>query len=115
MKIVKCKFFPSWIKAINLFGFIFVQKSTELKQEDMNHERIHSAQGKELLWIFFYLFYSLEWIYNLIKVVLTHDYTKLGDISHHAYRKISFEKEAYIRMYDMSYVETRKHYAEWRD
>ena len=38
--------------AINLFGMIITYE--KLSKEELNHERIHSAQQKELLYIPFY-------------------------------------------------------------
>lgn len=49
--------------AINLFGFVLSRY--ELNATETNHEYIHSLQQRELLWIFFYLFYSLEWLAKL--------------------------------------------------
>ena len=43
--------------AINLFGMIITYE--KLSKEELNHERIHSAQQKELLYIPFYIWYSL--------------------------------------------------------
>ena len=39
--------------AINLFGMIITYE--KLSKEELNHERIHSAQQKELLYIPFYI------------------------------------------------------------
>lgn len=89
-------------KAINLFGFIFVRKECNFNDIDLNHERIHSAQMKELAYIIFYLWYLFEWLYLLIKY---------GN-SHTAYRNISFEKEAYSNEENLDYLKTRKHYAQ---
>ena len=41
--------------AINLFGMIITYE--KLSKEELNHERIHSAQQKELLYIPFYIWY----------------------------------------------------------
>lgn len=89
--------FPNY-KAINLFGILFARKT--LNHIDINHERIHTAQMKELLYIFFYIWYVLEWLVLLIKY---------KDISK-AYRNIRFEKEAYGNEGDLAYLYHRKHY-----
>lgn len=47
--------------AINLFGMIITCE--KLSKEEINHERIHSAQQKELLYIPFYIWYFFEWVY----------------------------------------------------
>ena len=69
-------------KAINLFGVIFVRKGARMTSTDFNHEAIHTAQMKELGYVFFYVLYVIEWLYRLCK-------------SGNAYRNISFEREAY--------------------
>lgn len=88
-------------KAINLFGIIFLRKEYELSEIDTNHEAIHTAQMKELLYIFFYIIYFLEWLVRLF-------------INKNAYRNISFEKEAYQNERDLSYLKHRKWFAQWR-
>lgn len=90
--------------AINLFGVIFARKEYgELSDEVINHEKIHTAQMKELLYIPFYIIYGVEYIAKIFK------YGFKG-----AYNNISFEKEAYKHERDLTYLENRKHYAEWR-
>ena len=88
-------------KAINLFGILFVRKGQIINQIDENHEQIHTEQMKELLFIFFYLFYGLEW---LIKLFI-HKFN-----SKEAYYNISFEKEAYSNQNNLEYIKNRKHY-----
>ena len=88
-------------KAINLFGIIFLRKGQTLSGIDYNHEMIHTKQMKELLYIFFYLLYFLEWLVRLF-------------INKNAYRNISFEKEAYAHENNFKYLNHRKHFAQWR-
>lgn len=89
--------------AINLFGIIFARKEYgKLDPVSINHEEIHTAQMKELLYIFFYILYFSEWIYRLIFHTAT------------AYFGLSFEKEAYENSYNLRYLETRKKFAMWR-
>jgi len=54
-KVVHIKRFPfmGGFYAINLFGIIFTVQ--ELNAVELNHERIHTAQQRELLYIGFYL------------------------------------------------------------
>ena len=93
-------------KAMNLFGMIFARKKFKpLDEVTLNHEAIHTAQMKELLYIPFYILYSLEYIINLIKYPRPRD----------AYRNIRFEKEAYEHEADLEYLKNRKHYAEFRN
>jgi hypothetical protein len=87
---------------MNLCGIIFARKECDpLRKETINHERIHSAQIVELLVIFFYLFYFVEWIIRWIATCDQHD----------AYYQISFEKEAYDNMDDLTYLKHRKYFA----
>jgi hypothetical protein len=69
--------FPGY-KAINLFGLLFVRKDAIMSEEDINHESIHTAQMKEMLYTFFYIWYIIEWVIRLFK-------------KGNAYRNISFE------------------------
>lgn len=84
---------------INLFGIAFARPENKpLSNKTINHESIHTAQGKELLWIFFYLAYVIEWIFRLIQY---RDREK-------AYRNISFERESYSNDTNFKYLKTRK-------
>ena len=109
MKVIQNNVIPfKGFLAINLFGVVFARKEPWRKLETwdrlrvINHESIHTAQMKELLYIGFYLLYFLEWVYRLIF------HTKS------AYEGISFEKEAYAWETDMTYLKNRKHFAQWR-
>lgn len=106
MKIIKNNIIPfKGFLAINLFGVLFVRKENEhkLTEEIINHECIHTEQMKELLYIFFYLIYLVEWI---IRLLFTMNF-------HKTYRSISFEKEAYAHMKELDYLNKRKHFAMW--
>jgi len=96
--------FPGY-KAINLFGVLFVRKGMTMRDTDLNHEAIHTAQMKETLYVFFYLWYVAEW---LIRLVLN------GFRAHKAYRAISFEREAYSNQSYLKYLDERLHYT-WLD
>ncbi len=101
MKIVRTSILPfQGYSAINLLGILFVHPGVYLSNELMNHERIHSAQQREMLFIFFYLFYVAEWLVRLL-------------MRGNAYRNISFEREAYENQRNLDYLKTRRHYA-WR-
>lgn len=101
MKIIHIKHFPFGSYAtINLFGILFT-KQDKLIPRDINHEKIHTAQMKEMGYIFFYLWYFLE--YLLIRLF----HRKQGN----AYHDTSFEEEAYANQYNYSYLKNRKHYA----
>jgi len=103
MKILYSKYFPPKdFGAINLFGLIIVRKDYgRLTDVEKNHERIHTRQMLEMLIVFFYLAYGIEWLIRLIQY--------RNRIS--AYYNISFEREAYNCMYDLDYLKKRKMYA----
>lgn len=99
-KVIKIKRFPikGGYYAINIFGIIF--STQKLDAVDMNHERIHTAQMRELLYIGFYLWYVVEWFILFIKY---HNGVT-------AYFHIRFEQEAYKHQSDLTYLKHRKHY-----
>ena len=69
-----------------------------MSEIDINHEAIHTTQMKEMLYIFFYVWYIIEWGIRLF-------------MKGNAYRNISFEREAYANQNNLSYLNTRKRYA----
>lgn len=109
MKLIENNIIPfKGFLAINLFGTVFARKdawakvSASRKKVILNHEAIHTAQMKELLYLPFYIIYFLEW---LLRLVIS---------PNSAYRSISFEREAYDNEGDAEYLNTRKHFAQWR-
>lgn len=88
--------FPGY-KAINLFGVLFVRGNASIDDITLNHEKIHTAQIKEMLYVFFYVWYVIEWLIRL----------PFGN----AYRNISFEREAYANDDNLTYLETRRRFA----
>ena len=87
------------INGIALFPFIFIRKPEDKENNVLiNHEKIHLRQQLEMLIIFFYIFYVIEYYYWFFK---------LKD-SYLAYRKISFEKEAYTNEQNLNYIKKRK-------
>lgn len=104
MRIIYNNFIPfKGFRAINLFGVIFAREECRpITPYCINHERIHTAQMKELGYIGFYILYFLEWVYRLIFHTKT------------AYRGISFEVEAYNHQHDYTYLKNRKRFAQWR-
>ena len=103
MKIIRNSIIPcKGFAAINLFGVVFIRK--EIRWEKMlNHELIHTAQMKELLYLPFYILYGIEW---LIRLGMYRNARK-------AYRNISFEREAYNMQNNFHYIidKERKPYA----
>lgn len=99
MKIIRNSIIPfKGYDAINVFGLLFCRKDAVLDKELINHERIHFAQMKELGFVFFYLWYLIEWLIR----IPTKD---------NAYVNISFEREAYANMNDIDYLKKRRLYA----
>lgn len=89
--------FPGF-KAINLFGVLFARKGSKIDDKTINHESIHTAQMKEMLYILFYIWYIIEWVIRLF-------------MKGNAYRNISFEREAYDNDDNLNYIKERKHYS----
>lgn len=85
---------------INLFGILFT-KNKNLSKRTINHERIHTKQMKEMLYIFFYLWYDLEYI--IIRLF----HVKQND----AYHDVSLEEEAHNNDDNQDYLFIRKYYA----
>ena len=101
MKIIKNKIIPPrGFTYVNLFGVLFTRRDKSISDKTLNHEQIHTEQMKEMLYVFFYLWYIIEWLIRLIILI----------DSHKAYRAISFEQEAYNNQYDLTYREGRKRY-----
>lgn len=92
---------PKGFKGITLYPFIIL-KSEELKRDEVliNHERIHLRQQLELLIIFFYIWYGIEYLYNL--------YWSGDKMT--AYKLISFEVEANTNEHNLPYLEDRKYW-----
>ena len=71
MHIIRNSYIPfRGFTAMNLLGVLFVRReAAELTPETLNHEKIHSAQMREMLYIPFYIWYLLEWLLRLFLVV----------------------------------------------
>lgn len=67
----------------------------------MRHEKIHHRQQLELLLVFFYLWYALNYFYNLLKY---RNHYK-------AYKEIIFEREAFAKDEEENYLQKRKWWA----
>lgn len=105
MKVIYNNLIPfKGYKCINLFGVLFVRKGCTMSDVDYNHEAIHTAQMKEMLYVPFYVMYALEWLILLVKYRNAHT----------AYRNTSYEREAYSNQYDLEYLETRPMFNEFR-
>lgn len=101
-RIVYNKIIPfKGFRSTALWPFVFVRSDVPVDEPTVNHEQIHCEQQKEMLLVFFYLWYAIEWVVRLIQYRTAHT----------AYRNISFEREAYAKEYDLAYVSMRKRYA----
>jgi hypothetical protein len=91
----------NWPLAITLapFGIYVNQKYRTLEnvsKKTKNHEMIHWKQQLEMLIIFFYLWYLIEWL------------IRLPVNGRKAYVSLSFEQEAYGNESNYDYLKTRK-------
>ena len=101
MKVIYNNLIPfKGFKCINICGFLFARKGCVIDERCLNHERIHTAQMKEMLYVFFYLWYFVEWVVRLFG-------------KGNAYRNVSFEREAYMFENDCGYL-SRRHSFTWR-
>jgi hypothetical protein len=93
---------PKKYCGLSIYPFIFL-KYKNLKTDNifMNHEKIHLKQQVELLWVFFFIWYFIEYLIRLLKYK-NHEM---------AYKNISFEREAYINENNLHYLKTRKYYS----
>jgi len=96
---------PRHFYAINLCGFIFTRCQHPLSPQQLNHERIHTAQMHETLFLGFYLWYVVEWLIQLV----------IHQSCYQAYRHIHLEREAYAHDHDFHYLRKRSHYAWLKD
>ena len=100
--VVKCRFIPKGI-CVNLFGSYWARDISWIDKYVINHERIPTAQQRELLFVPFYILYVIEWLVRLVQFRNRHD----------AYMNISFEREAYANGDNLDYLPNRKLFA-WR-
>lgn len=100
MLLIISKFWvPKGFSGITIFPFIFVRdKFWAASNSFINHEKIHLRQQLELLIVFFFIWYGLEFLIRLIY----HKNFKT------AYRNISFELEAYANEQNINYLQKRR-------
>ena len=93
------------INGITLLPFILLKKPQDKNNKILiNHEKIHLRQQVELLVVFFYLWYVIEYYYW---------YFRLRD-GYLAYKYISFEREAYAMEDNLDYLKKRKQWSFWK-
>lgn len=98
--IIRSKLIPKGI-CVNLFGTFWTRDPSWIDKYVINHERIHTAQQRELLFIPFYIIYLIEWTIRLLQ------YKNRKQ----AYYNISFEREAYTHGHNLEYLKNRKYYS----
>ncbi|MDY3344383.1 hypothetical protein PG326_03870 [Riemerella anatipestifer] len=99
MVVVNKYLVPRGYTAMAVFPFIFLKKKKyQSNRYLLNHEKIHLRQQLELLVFPFYLWYGLNYLWNLIKYKNHRE----------AYRNIIFEQEAYENQNDLEYLKNRK-------
>lgn len=99
---VRSIFFNRKFSGLAIYPFIFLtDKKLASDVHLLNHERIHHRQQIELLWVFFFLWYGIEYLIRLLQY-------KNRFI---AYQNISFEREAYACATDLEYLKNRKIWA----
>ena len=93
---------PKNYSGLTIYPFVFL-KQKGLKSDEflLNHEQIHLNQQKELLCIFFFIWYLTEYFIRLIQYK-----------NHYkAYKNISFEREAYQNEGNLNYLLDRKKFS----
>lgn len=83
---------------ITLWPFI-VMRSKDLRKDRVfiNHEKIHIRQQAEMLVLFFFIWYFVEYLFRLLQY----------RDRYIAYLNISFEREAYARELELDYLKQR--------
>ena len=85
----------NFASGLTLWPFIILKKRND---QVIRHEKIHIKQQEEMLIIFFYQWYLVEWFLKLFKYGLK------------SYKNLSFEREAYNHDQDPDYIIYRKKY-----
>lgn len=103
MKIIKNKIIPfKGFSAMMFLGYLWTRKEVEkIDKVTINHESIHSHQERELGYVFFWIWYVIEYIVRFIQ------YRNFNT----AYKEISFEREAYGNEKNEIYLALRENYS----
>lgn len=99
MKVIVSKYLtPVGFRALTIYPFVILRDVKDAEDSVLiNHEKIHLRQQVELLWVFFFVWYGLEFLVHWMR--LRNKYA--------AYRAISFEQEAYENEKDLYYLKQR--------
>lgn len=93
---------PKGVAAMSLYPFLLVKTHKDRDSKVLlNHEKIHFKQQLELFVLLFYIWYFIEFIFFWIRT----------GSRYKAYRSICFEREAYAKEGDLSYLEKRKRFS----
>ena len=94
---------PKGYSAITWFPWLAYYASQEaMTARSMRHEEIHGRQQTEMLILFFYIWYGIEYLFLRYIKRFPHSV---------AYHSISFEKEAYENDWNNEYLKKRKLFA----
>lgn len=113
--------FPGF-QCITIFNTIYVRKRKDgrparvLSPSTIRHEHIHYLQQKEMLYVLFFLWYGLEWViryitYSLRWVGRSIRGKKRKFNPYLAYKRLTFEQEAYQNENDAEYIDNRRRYS----
>jgi len=90
---------PCGFSGITIFPFIFLKEKGNVSNATMiQHEKIHIQQQAELLILFFYIWYVVEFLFR---------YWRYKN-KYLAYRNISFEREAYANESKLDFLLQRR-------
>lgn len=89
---------PNGFRGFTFFPFVFLaDKKDKSHLILLNHEKIHIRQQIELLILFFFVWYGIEFLIRFVQ------YRNRRE----AYRNISFEREAYANEKNLHYLKQR--------
>jgi len=91
---------PKGFAAINLVC-VLTRDINDMTDNTLRHEAIHTMQAREMLYIFHFLLYGLEY---LVKLCICRN-------TDMAYKSISTEQEAYYNSRNLNYRQERKWFA----
>ncbi|MEN9910427.1 MAG: hypothetical protein RLZZ540_3586 [Bacteroidota bacterium] len=93
---------PKGFRGLTAYPFVFLKYRIDKENPVfINHERIHLRQQLELLILPFFIWYFLEYLVRLLQ------YSN----KNHAYRNISFEREAYTNESNLDYLKKRRFFS----
>ena len=122
MKIVRTKIMNLiGKKYLLVFCWLLTAPKARITEKDLNHEWIHDRQMKELLYIFFYAWYGIEWVVRMLQYRKVFQLASSNSLwkgrkrfkeafrklNYMAYRNVSFEREAYRNEEDILFLGVR--------